>query len=190
MQSQHLGTRHRAGIQSWPRLHEILSLKRVLLLTCSKWGKYVCPFPPKYVNELKKDLNPIPLHHLQHSCKRTDDRYITKVSTASCMLSRGTQPRSNSDVRLCRVQREQWQKNNPGHPQPGRMGLGCLSTEDLRSEMMQGKKRSQRRAEEHVLSAGSEPQIQKSRYMYLQTYIYTHSHTKYKHKRLRLNKKK
>lgn len=114
LQSQHLGTRCRAGVQSWPRLHEILSLKRVSVVNLCKTGKVCVPLSPKYVNELEKDLNPIPFHHavhgkrpLQYSCKRTDDRYITKISTASCMLSRGIQPRSNSDVRLCTVQKEQ-----------------------------------------------------------------------------------
>lgn len=146
------------------------------------------PLPPQYVNELKKDINPIPLHHLQHSCKRTNDRYSTKVSTTSCMLSRGTQPRSNS--KTMHSTKRTVTKNNPGYPQPGRMGLGCLSTGDLRSEMMQGKKRSQR-AQEHVLSAGSESHKYRNLDICIHKHIYTHSHTKYKHKhkRLRLNKK-
>lgn len=87
LQSRHLGTRRRAGVQSWPRLHEILSLKRASVVNLCKMGKVCVPLPPKYVNELKKDLNPIPLHHavhgkrpLQYSYKRTDDRYISPRS--------------------------------------------------------------------------------------------------------------
>lgn len=65
LQSQHLGTRCRAEIQSRPRLHEILSRKRVLLLTCSKWGKYVCPFPPSMLMNWKKIL--IQFHSIIYS---------------------------------------------------------------------------------------------------------------------------
>lgn len=148
--------------------------KKSSVVNLFKMGKVCVPLSPQYVNELKKDINPIPLHHLQHSCKRTDDRYSTKVSTTSCMLSRGHSS-GVTDIRLCTVQSEH-DKKQPRIPTAWQNGVRVLIYRRLKIWNDVGQEEVTESSRACAICWIWEPQIQKSWYMYPQTYIYTLPH--------------